>query len=135
MPAPKTFDSLVNRGPECWEWTGNRSVSGYGVYRKRLAHRRSWEAAFGPIPAGLDVLHACDNRLCVRPSHLMVGTRHANTVDAARKGRLAKSRRTHCLRGHAYVEGNIYLHPKKGTQNCVTCRRELGRARRAESAA
>jgi hypothetical protein len=53
----------------------------------------------------------------------MVGTWHANAVDASRKGMLAKQRNTHCVRGHELTPDNVYLHPQKGTQNCRTCKR------------
>ena len=78
-------------GP-CWLWTGSRQPRGYGHFYPKLhvglyAHRVSWELAFGPIPAGLHVLHHCDNPPCVRPEHLFVGTRSDNMKDMLAKGR------------------------------------------------
>lgn len=47
----------------------------------------SYEVNVGPIPAGLYVLHRCDNRLCVRPDHLFLGTQGDNIRDMFDKGR------------------------------------------------
>ena len=75
----------------CWEWQSSRRPDGYGefrLYRTTLrAHRVSWRLFNGPIPRGLCVLHHCDNRKCVRPSHLFLGTRPDNMADKIRKGR------------------------------------------------
>ncbi len=75
----------------CWEWTGARDRDGYGQTRigmKRVkAHRKAWEILHGPIPAGLHVLHRCDNPPCVRPDHLWIGTERDNQHDKWAKGR------------------------------------------------
>lgn len=78
-------------GAECWEWRGSRLAGGYGVFlveRKQLgAHRYAWIVAQGAIPDGLHVLHTCDNRGCVNPAHLFLGTHRDNMDDCTRKGR------------------------------------------------
>jgi hypothetical protein len=83
-------------GP-CWGWTASKSHDGgYGKFRfngrKVAAHRFAWEIERGPIPDGdgyhgTCVLHRCDNKSCVRPSHLVLGTQHDNIIDMAAKGR------------------------------------------------
>ncbi len=91
------FWTKVRKSDGCWEWTGSgNGIQGYGQVRIAgkciQAHRRSWEMEFGPIPDGLFVLHRCDNRPCVRPSHLFLGTLSDNMHDCSRKGRLAPPR-------------------------------------------
>lgn len=76
---------------ECIEWSGNQNENGYGRFifrrRARLAHRAAWELFRGDIPAGLCVLHKCDNPICVNPEHLFLGDRGDNARDMAAKGR------------------------------------------------
>lgn len=77
-------------GPQgCWIWTGAPLSSGYGRFRGQRAHRYSWVLAYGPIPEGLNVCHSCDVKLCVRPSHLFLGTYADNHRDCEKKGRHA----------------------------------------------
>lgn len=84
----------VDKTGECWLWQGTRLRDGYGMIGVRhpkvtqlLVHRVSWELANGPIPAGRQVLHRCDNPPCVRPDHLFLGTNRANVADRVAKGR------------------------------------------------
>jgi hypothetical protein len=69
----------------CWEWTGVVDRGGYGElgYKgfKYKAHRFSWAATNGPAPAGMILCHKCNNRLCVNPEHLYVGTYQSNSDD------------------------------------------------------
>lgn len=82
----------------CWEWPGARHGKGYGLLFDRLTgthwrtHRLAWTAANGPIPAGLMVLHRCDNPPCVNPAHLWLGTNAENARDMVAKGRHWRSR-------------------------------------------
>lgn len=85
------FWARVLKTEACWLWQ-RVSRGGYGqmnIDRKLIgAHRYSWELHYGPIPEGLWVLHKCDNRACVRPDHLFVGTPKDNVDDMWAKGRV-----------------------------------------------
>lgn len=78
-------------GEGCWEWQAGRSPRGYGkvcVANKHWrAHRLAWTLTYGEIPAGLVVMHRCDNPPCVRPDHLQLGTCADNNRDKVAKGR------------------------------------------------
>jgi hypothetical protein len=78
---------LINEETGCWEWQGQLWSNNYGKYRGQRAHRWSYEHFIGPIPAGMLVCHRCDNRKCVNPEHLWLGTYLDNNWDSINKGR------------------------------------------------
>ena len=82
----------------CWEWQGITRGAikgiGYGALTVKnkltVAHRYSYEAFKGKIPEGMFVLHKCDNKPCVNPDHLELGTAKKNTEDAYERGLIPK---------------------------------------------
>lgn len=87
--------SKTRAGPNgCMEYTGCVQANGYSratVRRKTdYGHRHMYRLMNGPIPEGLDVRHKCDNRRCINPDHLIVGTRKQNMEDAVDRGRQAR---------------------------------------------
>lgn len=81
---------------ECIEHSQKGTAGGYGKTRRRVAegvyktlwlHRLAYEKHHGPIPEGMEVRHKCDNRRCINPEHLEIGTHADNMGDMAQRGR------------------------------------------------
>lgn len=124
---------VERRGPdECWPWRGDVGTSGYGMFttnRCYIASRVAWYLANGQQPGGL-VCHTCDNKLCINPAHLWIGTDADNMADKMAKGRHSNRRplKTHCPQGHEYTSETTYF-SRDGGRHCRVCWRDRAKLR------
>ncbi|MFC0683049.1 HNH endonuclease signature motif containing protein [Novosphingobium clariflavum] len=100
VPPLSRYEVEVATG--CWIWRGCIQPHGYGHIQinkvRYLAHRYFWMCMKGPIPEGMLLCHHCDNRRCVNPSHIFVGTALDNARDMVAKDRGRKGQRTSCAK-------------------------------------
>lgn len=128
------FWSKVNITQGCWEWQSAFQQNGYGILwdrgGNRLAHRFAYEMTYGKILKGLWVLHKCDNKKCIRPSHLFLGDGSDNVHDALLKGRhaieerhgLAKLTRPDVIQIRKSNDSGVMLAKRFGvTTSTVSC--------------
>jgi hypothetical protein len=92
------FWKKVRRGgdDECWPWQAGTSKFGYGRFSFRAAnwqaHRVAFTLTHGEVPAGMVVMHTCNNRLCCNPAHLQAGTQQDNIKHAVACGRTSRAK-------------------------------------------
>jgi len=108
---------------KCWIWKAASSLKGYGRVKIRGkiygANRIAFLFSSGKYPdKKLDVCHSCDRPECVNPSHLFLGTRSENMLDASKKGRLPDQKERFCKRGH-----DRWLNGTQKNGYCLVCHR------------
>lgn len=110
----------------CWLYDGYWGTHGYGMANRagsnpQCTHRMAYEEAYGPIPAGMHVLHKCDTRPCINPLHLSLGTNADNVADMMRKGRQQRAN------GEAHSQAKLTLAQVKAIRASNTPRLALAK--------
>lgn len=112
---------------ECWPWIYGKH-RGYGRFSfdgrpAALAHRVSYILYSGEIPKGMLIIHKCDNKICVNPNHLEIGTQKQNVHDAIYRAKshrnVREKNKTHCVHGHEYTKENTQYN--RGFRKCREC--------------
>ena len=123
------FREQVDDRHSCWLWTGKLTNTGYASFNATYegqtfwkAHRFAYRVFKGPIPKGMCVLHTCDNRFCVNPDHLHLGTPADNA-----KQRESRGRGTHGeLNGRAKITEQDVRDIRNSTESCSELARRYG---------
>ena len=108
------------RANGCWEWIAGRTYAGYGaVYLpgENRAHRAAYKLWKGNVPPGMQVRHTCDNRTCINPDHLLLGTAADNAQDAMQRGRLQHGSIHWAAKVNEHMVKMIRKHAAAGTYN------------------
>ena len=128
---------------ECWPWRAARHVQGYGAFAFNkdkiiTAHRASWALTYNKsrLPSSkLHVMHQCDNKICVNPKHLKLGTPSENGKDAFLRLQKVPVRpilKKYCKRGHRRSHDNTIMKVggknKKAYPLCKQCTLDNDRA-------
>ena len=137
MSLEERFWSKVKVQDGCWVWTGAKT-QGYGVVTlgprgagSIRAHRLSYILHKGEIPAGMLVLHQCDNPECTNPYHLELGNNADNMRHVSERKRNPQSQKTHCVHGHEFTFENTITDGVR--RSCRQCKNENQKKRHRET--
>ena len=131
------FWSYVDRTNYCWNWKGSLSSCGYGVTKhgkERSAHRIAYQLIYGTIPKNKSVCHHCDNRKCVNPTHLFIGSHFDNMFDRQIKGQNRRLGKSSKYKGVSWRQDSkrwrVWVRYKRKTVHvgCFLCEKEAARA-------
>lgn len=90
-PYDRIFSRVKKSVTGCLEFQGGLDSHGYGRIKinghNLGAHKISYILSKGDVSEGLEVMHSCDNRKCVNPDHLSLGTHKENMMDMVSKNR------------------------------------------------
>jgi HNH endonuclease len=97
------FWHRVMKTENCWTWLGSKDKAGYGKFVYYLCnkkqhircHQFSYLITYGTLQGGQCVRHLCNNRICVRPEHLALGSNQDNMDDKVRSNRQIKGEQHH----------------------------------------
>jgi hypothetical protein len=124
--------SELDTTTDCIQWSGAPNKSGHGTAWveaegrrfRTTAHRAVWLLAGIAIPKGFELHHTCENKLCVRLTHLQL----LSKAEHVKKHKQT----THCKRGHERTEKNTRIE-NSGARQCRICQNERQKIRREEA--
>jgi predicted XRE-type DNA-binding protein len=94
LPIEQKIEEHIISKDNCWI-TDLSSPNGYpritdNNRKTRKVSRIMFELHYGNIPKGMLVCHKCDNKACINPEHLFLGSHKDNMADMVKKNRQAK---------------------------------------------